>query len=199
MKKALVGILLIGTSLFSCYDSTGGFARVLLMPGDIPPGTVRIHVGVFAVFVSPSTLLAKQTFTPSSVLPMVIPAGQLIVFCIWGDRSVQGNMFESTHFGQSIPVMLNGDVITSVPMIMQQFTPAAFNFSYNTTDQFYYWNYIPGATSYKLITAQGQTVYNNSVNIFYSPTDDNGMLIKACSSIFNNVCSQTTYRIDHVF
>ncbi|MCU0849222.1 MAG: hypothetical protein MUD12_15175 [Spirochaetes bacterium] len=154
MKKALVGILIIGMSLFSCYDSTSDFSRVILLiqapPTGGPVTITRLHVGLFAGVVSSATLISKAEFTPNTVITLIIPNTRIATFMVWGtdDTNV------ASHYGVSLPIVLTGQEFTAVPLSMNSIPDTIFNLAWSGADNSMNWSAvgIPTADYYELQT-----------------------------------------------
>ncbi|MCU0849221.1 MAG: hypothetical protein MUD12_15170 [Spirochaetes bacterium] len=206
MKKALVGALLIGMSLFSCYDSTANFARVLLLIGGAPSNTTKLHVAAYAGFVSDATLIMTQSYEPTSIIALIIPNARILTFVVWVEETVLGTQNTvAGHVGVSFPVIISGEGFATVAMEMQKISSttmpppnnnanAFFNINYTAQTGDVVWTGVPGANKYELEYWGGNMwidISNPVLNIYH-----NGSLptqpwhVRACSSTFNNVCTE---------
>ena len=174
----------------SCYDGASDFSRVLLLTGNMPADTTRLHVGVFFLFVSPSTLITEGDFTPSTAIPMIIPSGTLVAFSIWAEGLNGGRTEMLTHAGVSLPVILNGQALTPVALELANITnsplaPAADSRTFEVT-----WNGIPGATGYELQEYNAnagtwQTAYDGPLTGFNLGHQPGSLRARAYSTVFN--------------
>ncbi|MCU0849220.1 MAG: hypothetical protein MUD12_15165 [Spirochaetes bacterium] len=204
MKKALVGALLIGMSLFSCYDSTANFARVMLLIGNPPANTTKLHVAAYAGFVSDATLIMSQVYDPVSIITLVIPNARILTFVIWveeyGSVGAQPPRSLITHAGISLPVLINGEGLSAVAMQIQKISDitsatadAYFNLNYNGQTGNAVWTGVPGATYYYIQYTPVQPweyMTSTTMNFLHTgtaPTDP--WRVKACSSAFGDVCT----------
>jgi hypothetical protein len=167
MKKVVLALFLSGVAVFGCYDSTSQFTRVMLFVGQ-PAATVdTLHIAVFAIAPTPETVIMKTSVPASSLVPLVIPSTGIMYITVWGVYTGRGGPY-ATHYGASVPIILNGQDFTAIPMEMIEFKNA-FNEIYNTTTYDERWNYIYGATSYELrINGTTGTYYYPGGNNFYN-------------------------------
>jgi len=203
MKKALVGFLLICMSLFSCYDSTANFARVLLLIGGAPSNTTKLHVSAYAGFVSDATLIMSQSYEPTSIIALIIPNAKILTFVVWVEEHKFGTSdYVIGHAGVSFPVIITGEGFATVGMEMQKISSTAppetdatayFNINYNGQTKDVVWTGVPGANRYELEYWGGNMwfdISNPVLNIYHNGTAPTApWRVRACSSAFNNVCT----------
>ncbi|MCU0849223.1 MAG: hypothetical protein MUD12_15180 [Spirochaetes bacterium] len=160
MKKALTSVLLIGMSLFSCYDSNGDFTRVMLLIQTPPTANIStLHVGAYLGAVSPSTLISKSSFPTSSIITMIIPNNQIIVFGVFAEELLNGTTWPSptfppypaiTYYGYSIPVIMQGQPFGAVSLDMNPITVNPPFVTYNTDTFLCTWSPLPLSDYYEL-------------------------------------------------
>jgi len=186
MKKASVFVSLASILLFSCYDSTSDFSRVILFIS--PPADVtKIHVGAFLGVESQATLIMKETYNPTGMIPMIIPSGKLVSFAIWAESSSTAPVL--FYYGSSVPVIMEGQDFALVPMELNRITEASLDFHYIGAAQNYSWNAVPGALRYEIFNSDGYFEYGTTAN-FYHYSFNQQKYIFVLSDVFGTVSPQ---------
>ncbi|MCU0849225.1 MAG: hypothetical protein MUD12_15190 [Spirochaetes bacterium] len=190
MRKIIWAPVMAVFLSLSCYDGASDFSRVLLLTGNMPADTTRLHVGVFLLFVSPETLITEADFTPSTAIPMIIPSGTLVTFSIWAEGLNGGRTEILTHAGVSLPVILNGQALTPVALELANITGSPLGPFADSRTFIVSWNAIPGATGYELQEYNAnaglwETAYSGPFNSFNPGHQPGSLRARAYSTVFS--------------
>jgi len=94
--------------------------------------------------------MSKSVYTPNSLIAMIIPNTKIATFMVWGtdDSNV------ASYYGVSLPIVLEGQEITAVPLTMNTIPATIFNLTWSFADNSDTWSAvgIPTADNYELQT-----------------------------------------------